>query len=98
MQIIAGHLLCRNLQTCSRRLFYVQRASNSDWKQGVVHSVSMWQNYFNDVLTTFRALDLSVALRFMEGQRPLDLIKNILICVPKIKEGLMSLERHGVRN
>ncbi len=63
-----------------------------------MHSGSTWQNYFNDVLTTFRALDLSVALRFMEGQRALDLIKNIFICVPKIKEGLMSLERHGVRN
>ncbi len=39
-QKIAGHHLCRNLLTCSRRLFYVQRVSTSDWKQGAVHSGS----------------------------------------------------------
>ncbi len=39
--------------------------------------------------------DISVALLSMQGQRAgLDFIKNILICVPKINEGLMGLEQH----
>ncbi len=30
----------------------------------------------------------------MQGQKALDFIKNILICVMKINEGFMGLERH----
>ncbi len=35
-----------------------------------------------------------VALLSMQGQKALDFIKNILICVMKINEGFMGLERH----
>ncbi len=30
----------------------------------------------------------------MQGQKALDFIKNILICVPKMNEGLTGLEWH----
>ncbi len=52
-------------------------------------------DYFNDVLTTFLDLDrvriLAVYLRVRELS---EFIKNILICVLKINEGLTGLERH----
>ncbi len=38
--------------------------------------------------------NISVALLSMQGQRALGLHQNILICVQKMKEGLMGLERH----
>ncbi len=37
---------------------------------------------------------ISVALPSMEGQIASDFIKNILIYVPKMNEGLTGLERH----
>ncbi len=37
-------------------------------------------DYFNDALTTFWALNISVALLSMQGQKLSDFIKNILIC------------------
>ncbi len=43
-------------------------------------------------LLPFWALNVVVALLSMEGQ------KNILICVPKMNEGLTGLERHKVNN
>ncbi len=45
-------------------------------------------------LLRFWAQDKVVALLSMQGQKALDFIKNILICVPKINEGLTGLERH----
>ncbi len=39
-------------------------------------------DYFNDVLLHFWALNVSVLLLSMEGQK--DFIKNILICIPKM--------------
>ncbi len=52
-------------------------------------------DYFNDVLTMFLDLDhvriLAVYLRVREL---LEFIKNILICVLKINQGLTDLERH----
>ncbi len=38
-------------------------------------------DYFNDVLTTFRALNVVVLLLSMQGQKALRFIKNTLICV-----------------
>ncbi len=35
-----------------------------------------------------------VTLLSMQGQKILDFIKNILICVPKMNEGLTGLEGH----
>ncbi len=40
----------------------------------------------NNVLTTFLGLE--------RGRKLSDFIKNILICVPKMNEGLTGLERH----
>ncbi len=37
---------------------------------------------------------MSVALLSMQGQRALRFHPNILICVPKMNEGLTGLERH----
>ncbi len=45
------------------------------------------------ILTTFLGLKVSVALLSMEGQKgPSDFIKNNLICVPKMKDGLTGLK------
>ncbi len=38
--------------------------------------------------------NIAVALLFMEVRELSDLIKNILICVQKMNEGLTGLERH----
>ncbi len=38
--------------------------------------------------------NISVVLLSMEGQRALRFIRNILICVLKMNEGLTGLERH----
>ncbi len=51
-------------------------------------------DYFKDVLTTFLGLKLVVVLLSMEGQKALDFMKNILICVLKMNKGLTSLEYH----
>ncbi len=52
-------------------------------------------DYFNDVLATFLSLDHVRILAVCGRVRELsEFIKNILICVPKINEGLMGLERH----
>ncbi len=58
------------------------------------------QKYHNVTILTmsllpFWALNVVVALLYMQGQKVLDSIKNILICVPKMNEGLMGLEWHG---
>ncbi len=42
-------------------------------------------------LLPFRALNMSVALLFMEGQKA---IRNILICVLKMNKGLVDLKQH----
>ncbi len=45
-------------------------------------------------LLPFWALNLSVVLLSMQEQKALRFHPNILICVPKMNEGLMGLERH----
>ncbi len=51
-------------------------------------------DYFNYVFTLlpFWALNVSVALLSMQGQKALE-FHHILICVPKMTEGLIGLER-----
>ncbi len=50
---------------------------------------------FNDVLATFLCVHRDGILAVYGRIRELsDLIKNILICVPKKNEGLTGLERH----
>ncbi len=51
-------------------------------------------DYFNDVLTTFLGLEHGGYIAVYAGSESSDLIKNILICVPKMNEGLTGLERH----
>ncbi len=46
-------------------------------------------DYFNDVLTTLLMLFCLCRVRKLS-----DFIKNILICVSKMNEGLVGLERH----
>ncbi len=52
-------------------------------------------DYFNDAFAMFLSLDrvriLAVYGRVWELS---EFIKNILICVPEMNEGLMGLERH----
>ncbi len=58
-------------------------------------------DYFTDVLTTFLGLGtFQLHCYLMEGQKALrfHLIKNILIFVEKINEGLTGLERHEGHN
>ncbi len=45
-------------------------------------------------LLPFWALNMSVALLSMRGQKVLGFHKKILICDPKMNEGLTGLERH----
>ncbi len=52
-------------------------------------------DYFNDVLAMFLSLDRVRILAVYGRVRELsEFIKNILICVPKMIEGLTGLERH----
>ncbi len=52
-------------------------------------------DYFNDVLATFLGLDRgSILAVFRRIRELLEFIKNILICVLKMNEGLTGLERH----
>ncbi len=52
-------------------------------------------DYFNDLIATFLSLDRGSILAVYGRVRELsEFIKNILICVPKMNEGLMGLERH----
>ncbi len=56
-------------------------------------------DYFNDVLAMFLSLDRIRILAVYGRVRELsEFIKNILICVPKMNEGLTGLERHEVSN
>ncbi len=49
--------------------------------------------YFKDILTTSLRL-IKVVLQSMQGQKALNFMKNILICVLKMNKGLTSLEYH----
>ncbi len=53
-------------------------------------------DYFNNVLTTFLGLERVSCVAVYEGSewKLLDFIKNILICVPKMNEGLTGSGRH----
>ena len=52
-------------------------------------------DYLNNVFTTFLGLESCSYVAVYRGVRKLsDFIENILICVPKMNEGLTSLERH----
>ncbi len=52
-------------------------------------------DYFSDVLATLLDLDHGSLLADYGRVRDLSVfIKNILICVPKMNEGLTGLERH----
>ncbi len=54
-------------------------------------------DYFNNVLTTFLGLECVSWVAVFAGselRRLSDFIKNILICVPKMNEGLTGSERH----
>ncbi len=52
-------------------------------------------DYFNDVLATFLELDQVRTLAVYGRVRELlECIKNILICVLKLNEGLTGFERH----
>ncbi len=52
-------------------------------------------DYFNDVLTTFLGLEHVSCIAVYVGPESSQITsKNILICVLKMNEGLMGLERH----
>ncbi len=55
-------------------------------------------DYFNYVHTNFQGLervsDIAVYALLFYVRKLLDFIKNICICVLKMKEGLTGLERH----
>ncbi len=51
-------------------------------------------DYFNDDLTTFLGLECDSFIAVCRVRKLLHLIKNILICVSKMNEGLTGLERH----
>ncbi len=49
-------------------------------------------DYFSDVLTTILGLERAICITVWRGRKLSDFI--ILICVVKMNEGLMGLERH----
>ncbi len=51
-------------------------------------------DYFINVLATFLDLDRVRILAVYGGSEFSEFIKNILICVPKMNEGLTGLEQH----
>ncbi len=51
-------------------------------------------DYFTDVLATFLCVDRGIVAVYGRVRELLDSIKNILICVPKMDDGLTGLERH----
>ncbi len=51
-------------------------------------------DYFSDVLTTFLVLERVICIAVWSGRKLSYLIISILICVVKMNEGLMGLERH----
>ncbi len=52
-------------------------------------------DYFNNLIATFLSLDRVRIIAVYRRVRELsECIKNILICVPKMNEGLKGLERH----
>ncbi len=52
-------------------------------------------DYFNDLLATFLSLDHARILAvYIGSESSRESIKNILICAPKMNEGLTGLERH----
>ncbi len=56
---------------------------------------TLFNNYLNNLLATFLSLDRIRILAVYGRVRELsDCIKNILICVPKMNEGLTGLEHH----
>ncbi len=53
--------------------------------------------YFNEVLAIFLGLEHVIcAAVYGRVRKVSNLIKNILICVLKMNEGLMGLERHDI--
>ncbi len=52
-------------------------------------------DYFNDVLTTFLGLEHGSCFCYLwRARKLLDFIKNILMCILKMNEGVTGLERH----
>jgi len=52
-------------------------------------------NHFNYVLSSFLGTEKGSVIAGDAGlTEPSDFIKNILICVPKMDEGLTGVERH----
>ncbi len=60
----------------------------------VTARLMMYANVQAANLLPLLALNMSVALLSMQGQKALGFNKNTLICVPKMNEGFVSLERH----
>ncbi len=56
-------------------------------------------DYFINVLATFLSLDrVRILAVYGRVRELLEFIKNILVCVPKMNEGLAGLERHEGSN
>jgi len=84
-----------------RRILLVrQNKTNNFIQQFPLFPVSLlrcsrYKHYFNNVFTTFLGLEIGFDVAVNRKVRKLsDLIKNILICVQKMNEGLAGLERH----
>ncbi len=78
-------------------LFVHKENKNNDFIQQLFSFASVFDVTWTILmmaLLPFWVLNMVVALLFMKGQRALISSKNILICVPKMNEGLMGLERH----
>ncbi len=75
-----------------------ERITNKKYSRSFINlRLNHWchMDHFNDLLTTF-LVHKTIQLRccLCRVRKLSDLIKNILICVPKMKEGLTGLEWH----
>ncbi len=88
------------LQPFLRSLVYKILQKKKKYRRSVAKlKLSHWchMDCFTDVLTTFLDLGtLQLRCYIWRVWEVSDLIKNILICVPKMNEGLTGLERHEV--
>ncbi len=51
-------------------------------------------DYFNDLIATFQGVNVRIVAVYERVRKLSECIKNILICVPKMNEGLTGLEQH----
>ncbi len=79
----------------NKAIIFVFFAYKKYFRSFIKLRLNLWyhMNYFINVFTTFLGLERGSCIA-VKVRKLLTFIKNILICVPKMNEGLTGLERH----